>query len=932
MLIFIVGGNMEINDILLSADCKPLFDEVQTYVTRIMTGYVTTIKDLCEHKGLPESGKDIFDNVWGSIKITPEELCLVDSPLIQRLRRIKQLGFTNMVYCNADHSRFSHTVGVLEASSRMAKVIQDDKRLERNSDFNFINIVRIAAILHDSGHTFYSHVSEKYFPNNQNGPLYNVTHKALLSFQRETGAKGTKLHELISVMILYTHEVKELIFTVGQHFFKSLQKNRECIKIIYDYIACLIIGQPCDASILPYSSIINGPIDADKIDYLSRDSACTKVPIAVDVARLIQKLTVVDLEKKDYKRPPIWIMTGTDIDNTKLQFMALNYSARKSCWQLSIARSIMFESVYNHHKKLSAEIMFRYAYELFEQKLSRYESYTYGFAMSICDDFFSSEMVHFFFDNLSVPIQLSSNQYTIFDAILNRDLWKRVASFSLRTLQASSGIASENVAYSNFLDEVMLNYHSTEQQKFFENLKDEIATVAKLLGRDLNTDNAVFAFIESMPPTGEYNDIDEVLIEYGDGHYKRASEVFKGEPWMQGKENKQNEYFLITNVDNRDIVYIALEKVLFKKEEKFLLDIEAAYCSKLKENDIYKVKMELLFKHYYDDSLDLVPNDLVLSIIGSNKIQTIADKFRTFQGKDGSKVDIISLKQFFWQFLRVTTDKNELQTLYSGLISILQSSVYINREVFVNHAKELFKKIAEYKGNDKPLNLIRIGGSRDSSASWSYYFNDLPEKLNTIDIENALLLDNDCLVFFDDGAYSGSQIISIFQEYMDIAIEQRATNEHHVEPLSKENKEKLKGANIILAYLFFNEKSEEKILHELKQLGIDNVKILYVSSLKQKLFLQSGIFSDEVTNAFLNKTLADIGKSILVTSKKIDGNFKERWDEERACNSSLGYNDAQQMIVFERNIPTYSLTAFWAPNGKYKGFNWVALFRRTEKD
>jgi hypothetical protein len=61
------------------------------------------------------------------------------------------------------------------------------------------------------------------------------------------------------------------------------------------------------------------------------------------------------------------------------------------------------------------------------------------------------------------------------------------------------------------------------------------------------------------------------------------------------------------------------------------------------------------------------------------------------------------------------------------------------------------------------------------------------------------------------------------------------------------------------------------------------------------------------------------------------GEFKERWNELRVKEAVLGYNDAQQLVVFSTNIPTYSITAFWA-NGQYEGNDWEGLFQRTNKD
>lgn len=69
-------------------------------------------------------------------------------------------------------------------------------------------------------------------------------------------------------------------------------------------------------------------------------------------------------------------------------------------------------------------------------------------------------------------------------------------------------------------------------------------------------------------------------------------------------------------------------------------------------------------------------------------------------------------------------------------------------------------------------------------------------------LESALknTTENDGICFFDDGAYSGKQAISIFQELMGVPIEERTTNEHHVDELTPENKEKIKKANNILRY------------------------------------------------------------------------------------------------------------------------------------
>ena len=153
-----------------------------------------------------------------------------------------------------------------------------------------------------------------------------------------------------------------------------------------EFISCLIIGVPTNKYILPYSTVINSAIDADKLDYLSRDSACTKVPIAVDIARIIQKLDVVSIE--GIAKTEIWEDTTTR--SVPYKIMAIKNSARKVFFQLSNARSSMYESVYYHHKVLTAETMFRIALRKI-YSLKNEKSINFADILELTDDSFNSK-------------------------------------------------------------------------------------------------------------------------------------------------------------------------------------------------------------------------------------------------------------------------------------------------------------------------------------------------------------------------------------------------------------------------------------------------------------------------------------------------------------------------------------------------------------
>ena len=106
--------------------------------------------------------KFIHDPLWGTIEVTPYEQCILDTPLLQRLRQIHQTGFVYETFPSARHTRFEHTLGVMHMAGRIAKAlgsrhpppVVDDTTEQR---------VRLAALLHDAGHSAFSHTTEEVY-------------------------------------------------------------------------------------------------------------------------------------------------------------------------------------------------------------------------------------------------------------------------------------------------------------------------------------------------------------------------------------------------------------------------------------------------------------------------------------------------------------------------------------------------------------------------------------------------------------------------------------------------------------------------------------------------------------------------------------------------------------------------------------------------
>ncbi len=182
--------------------------------------------------------KFIRDSLHGNLQVDEFEVKLIDTPQIQRLRRIKQLGFTYLVYPGANHTRFEHSIGTMYLASRLARGLKltNEQR----------EMLRVCAILHDSGHGPFSHVSE-----------------AVLD----------KSHEQLTSELITGSELSDIL---SEKF-----DPKEIIKLINGEGR---LGQ-----------IISGDLDVDRMDYLLRDSYYTGVAYGViDVDRLIHNMKLED--------------------------------------------------------------------------------------------------------------------------------------------------------------------------------------------------------------------------------------------------------------------------------------------------------------------------------------------------------------------------------------------------------------------------------------------------------------------------------------------------------------------------------------------------------------------------------------------------------------------------------------------------------------
>ena len=337
--------------------------------------------------------KFIRDSVYGDIRLNEIEVEVMDNPQFQRLRRIKQLGLISLIYPGANHTRFEHSIGTMHIASKLADKLdlnQEDKEL-----------VRISALLHDIGHGPFSHVSE-----------------GVLSFP----------HEELTKYVIKNTAIRDIV-----------EKKFDISKIIE-----IINGEG------KFGPIVSGELDADRMDYLLRDSHYTGVAYGIiDYERIISNL---NLNKH----------LSLDIKGVQAAEGAL------------VSRYFMYPSVYQHHTTRIVNSMFRRGLKKLIDRgvINENDMYKY-------DD---ADIIGIFRNSEGYPKE-------IMERLDNRNLFKRVKTIRLDNFKNPEKLYKiENKELRKAEEEIAMDYDINKDYVIlniaeyprFDEMKTEVSVDGKL--------------------------------------------------------------------------------------------------------------------------------------------------------------------------------------------------------------------------------------------------------------------------------------------------------------------------------------------------------------------------------------------------------------------------------------------------------------------
>jgi HD superfamily phosphohydrolase len=276
----------------------------------------------------------IRDPIHGAIEITADERALVDSPQYQRLRNVKQLGFADLAFPGATHTRYSHGLGAMQVATKVFDALAPKLDLDAPDRERFRQLLRLAVLFHDLGHAPLSHATERIMPPARalNVPMW----------AREAGDRQAD------------HEDYTLKLVLDSGLAAEIRRRFGARGIEPSHVAALISGRPPPGAypfesrqrdLLPVlRSVVSGELDADRMDYLQRDSFFTGVNYGkFDADWIIQNLESVEREGRVH--------------------LGLQQRAVFAFEDFLLSRYHMFLSVYYHYASVGYEVLLQRYYD-----------------------------------------------------------------------------------------------------------------------------------------------------------------------------------------------------------------------------------------------------------------------------------------------------------------------------------------------------------------------------------------------------------------------------------------------------------------------------------------------------------------------------------------------------------------------------------------
>jgi HD superfamily phosphohydrolase len=511
--------------------------------------------------------KTVNDPVWGTIELYPWEVALIDSPLLQRLRGVRQLGLAHYVYPSAVHDRLEHSIGVVEAASRIIRSLVHNAKHRRKfgtdaddtiptpDDFDLdVVSTRLGALLHDIGHSPFSHATEAIV-----GERFAAEFVEVGAVLREEFEGVTKIAtaEMVAVLLVFSEPLRE----VFEHpRFGASAEPAE----LAPAITARILGSRSCLKATYLSGVVSGPLDADKLDYMARDSHHSGLKLGLDINRLISKLEVVTVTPENAPNPELRDRAQS-APYGRIHDIGISLAGLGAYEQMIFGRVFLYDRIYFHHKVRAAEAMVRRLIVLAEEERRRQfelaELYHDG-----SDDSFINVLGGMLTAQGVTPGKDRSE--VLARSIRYRDVYGRAYAFAARNIAGLADLAPEEQRETRaLLWTMMLSDLRTEEgrgrlaQEIYGKACALVGSIPELAGGQLQPEHVLV----DVPPNKTVSHKGDILTRSHSGHVGTPNLYFNAERWSQAYEHQKQCGYVFAPREFLPLVSLAARVVFFER-------------------------------------------------------------------------------------------------------------------------------------------------------------------------------------------------------------------------------------------------------------------------------------------------------------------------------------------------------------------------------
>lgn len=856
----------------------------------------------------PGKQKKVFnDPVWGSLTIYPFEIVILDSPLLQRLRRIRQLGVVHWVYPGANHTRLEHSLGTVHLIQKIADAINSPSQADR-IPLQMVRVLRIAALCHDMGHGFMSHVSEKALES------FEEIEELTLAFVDAHELEKCSLSEINAYFLVKSPSFQRL-FDIARTNFPEHAVPTNTLELVANTIIGGVIDKKCPL----LQELISGPFDVDKLDYMTRDAIMCGVPIVTDVPRLIEKIAAVEVSEEDL---PDRIASRVPAGEVGYTILGVELSGARTLDELMLGRALLYDKVYRHQKVRTIEAMIGAIVEAYS-KLLPDTLPELGFKLdddtllNLNETALQQQVGRAFTEPEKIYVRTAAD---LSKRVRDRELFVRCLAFS--QVMPRDPYRGDGVQVAGLW---LLQTDSSDplrRRQLVSEIIIELREIVAILGdsvlddfSDVALDAYVAVSSPDVAPHGGEIARAHLIIDHRTAILFR-DDAGESRPWADAYLLTREVGYVFAPEPLVPYVFLAAEKVIRRKYGVRLPASMAAY-SKQEEGRIDEVRKTLYERNYYQNApYDLRPLPQVLkSVQAKHRISAIAKRFKAYQPpvtsstEEQDKVTFDAQRVYHW-LQQFGTDE-----LVEGALSLIEKTRFIERDTVVSAFRAFMGQHADLKG----AFLCPLGSSKDSSSHIAYFAQDIaPEyEVKVVTLLEALRSTNhESIIFFDDFVGSGGQAIDILQDLFG-AERTRDLGEERNNPLLQHEMEELRARKVYWLFIAGWEAGKQELEQQAEVFGLTGE----VASYLQEKDIPVAFPDTGSPPTALQAFCTDVGSSLLASQGQDPAKVEQR---------ARGYGNKANLIVFPYNTPTHTLTCLWA-YGKVDDLDWSPLFPRRKK-